>query len=319
MFDQRSILSSQAKKIAVKRTAVVLAKNVTGLATLRALAGLSIDLHAIIFSSDEPISFSRYGKKIYFLGKEKDESALLIFLINYLHQLGGQPVVIPTSDTLALFLAKNNESLKCCCTIWANTYTDLSEIICKNTLYRNASDAQVETVPWIQSTNLDEIAEWSQYNSGPYLLKPFYEGSETRRPFGKNKLLQSREALMAYAADYGTDSIIIQRMIQGGDGFIFDTYGYSDRSGQILTMASHRRLRQNPSNFGSTSFGEIPSQLSTEAERSIFSATERLLGHIKYHGIFGIEWLLEQSTGKFYLIDFNARPFTSIGHLADCA
>ena len=123
---------------------------------------------------------------------------------------------------------------------------------------------------------------------------------------------------MAYAADYGTDSIIIQRMIQGGDGFIFDTYGYSDRTGQILTMASHRRLRQNPSNFGSTSFGEIPSQLSTEAERSIFAATERLLGHIKYHGIFGIEWLLEQSTGKFYLIDFNARPFTSIGHLADC-
>ena len=107
------------------------------------------------------------------------------------------------------------------------------------------------------------------------MLKPFYEGNETRRPFGKNKLLQSREALMAYVADFGTDSIIIQRMIQGGDGFIFDTYGYSDRTGQILTMASHRRLRQNPINFGSTSFGEIPSQLSVEAERSIFAATER--------------------------------------------
>ena len=318
MFNQRVIPSLQAKSGADNRAAIVLAKNVTGLATLRALAGLSLDLHAIIFSRGEPISFSRYGKKVYFVGKEKDEPALLQFLIEYLDQLGGRPVVIPTSDTLALFLARYYEVLKGRCAIWENSYIDLSEIICKNLLYRNASNAKVDSVPWIESTNVDEIAEWSQRNSAPYLLKPFYEGHQKQRPFGKNKSLPSREALMAYVTENPTDSIIIQRMIKGGDGFIFDTYGYSDRMGRILTMALHRRLRQNPCNFGSTSYGEIPAQLSIEAEQTILTATERLLGHIKYHGIFGIEWLLEQSTGKFYLIDFNARPFTTIGHLTDC-
>ena len=31
-----------------------------------------------------------------------------------------------------------------------------------------------------------------------------------------------------------------------------------------------------------------------------------------------IEWLLERDTGRFYVIDFNARPFMSLGHLTDC-
>ncbi|MCP5245168.1 MAG: hypothetical protein H6937_04120 [Burkholderiales bacterium] len=39
---------------------------------------------------------------------------------------------------------------------------------------------------------------------------------------------------------------------------------------------------------------------------------------IDNHGIFGIEWLEDKNTGIFYLIDFNARPFTSISHLQSC-
>src|SRR6202043_3160054 len=35
-------------------------------------------------------------------------------------------------------------------------------------------------------------------------------------------------------------------------------------------------------------------------------------------GIFGIEWLRDEASGKFYPIDFNARPFVTIGHLRDC-
>ncbi|KRT54435.1 hypothetical protein [endosymbiont of Ridgeia piscesae] len=38
---------------------------------------------------------------------------------------------------------------------------------------------------------------------------------------------------------------------------------------------------------------------------------------LPFHGIFGIEWLEDKRTGKLHLIDFNARPFSSIGHLQD--
>jgi predicted ATP-grasp superfamily ATP-dependent carboligase len=52
-------------------------------------------------------------------------------------------------------------------------------------------------------------------------------------------------------------------------------------------------------------------------ETKLFDFTRRLLSEVGYHGIFGIEWLHETTTDELYVIDFNARPFLSIGHLID--
>jgi len=83
-------------------------------------------------------------------------------------------------------------------------------------------------------------------------------------------------------------------------------------------MASLRRLRQTPPNFGSTCYVEITASFGAATDQKIFHDSEKLLAAVRYHGIFGIEWLYERATGKFYLIDFNARPFLTIGHLFAC-
>lgn len=301
-----------------KPAVIVLAKSLTGLATLRALSRLDIDLHTVYFEAGCAIRYSGFGTKRYFKHGEHNDKALLPFLIGYAQRLGNFPVVIPTSDSLALFLSKHRAALASCCTLWETTHEALNEIISKDGLYRIAARAGVETIPWIVSNNYTELREWSVINPAPYLLKPFYVALDTARPFDKNFVLHSPEALLNYVTTYGTDSIIVQRMVEGGDGFIFDSYGYCDRVGKILTIASHRRLRQYPPDLGSTCFGEIPANFGEPADNAIFASTERLLAQTKYHGIFGIEWLFDQTTKQFYLIDFNARPFSSIGHLEAC-
>jgi predicted ATP-grasp superfamily ATP-dependent carboligase len=160
--------------------------------------------------------------------------------------------------------------------------------------------------------------EWSREHHGPYLLKPSYDGIGSCKLRGKNLLLEGREQLVSYVSTHGTESLVIQRMIRGGDGNIFDCYGLCNRDGQVVSLTSHRRIRQYPPDFGATSLGEIPAALPANDEKLLFDATERLFGTVKFHGIFGIEWLREESTGNFYLIDFNARPFLTIGHLRDC-
>ena len=45
----------------------------------------------------------------------------------------------------------------------------------------------------------------------------------------KNLLLETREQLLSYVRSHGTESLVIQRMIRGGDGNIFDCYGLCDR------------------------------------------------------------------------------------------
>jgi len=91
-----------------------------------------------------------------------------------------------------------------------------------------------------------------------------------------------------------------------------------DRDGQVRSISTHRRLRQFPPNLGTTTFGEIPANAGAGGDELMMAQTLTLLSHVRYHGIFGIEWLRERETGRYCLIDFNARPFTSIGHLRDC-
>lgn len=298
--------------------AIVLAMTGTGMATVRALAENGVDVHVFIFRREDSVNYSRYGRKVRLYGMEKDDGALLSFLIDYSKKIGRRPVVLPTSDAHALLLARHHDQLLEYCRTATTTYQQLNSIVSKDELYKLAAIADVPLIPAIQCPTLAEASAWSLEHSPPYFLKPAYEGIKSCSLRSKNLVLHSREDLINYLTQYGSDSLVVQRMLRGGDGYIFDCYGLCDVDGKIRTMASHRRWRQHPTDFGATCFGEIPSGLPAMQERSLYDNTEKLLRHVRYHGIFGIEWLHERDTDHFYLIDFNARPFSSIGHLNAC-
>ena len=297
---------------------MILGNTVTGIATVRALAECGVEVHACLFRSDDPLQYSRYAIKVpcYQLGD--DPKALIDFLVSYAPKIGRRPVLIPTGDAHALLLAKNAELLRPHYRLWELPYADLGRIVNKTSLYRAAREAGAPTIPSLSTPTLAEVLEWSSQHPGPYLLKPSYDGINTCKLRGKNLLLETRDQLVSYVSNYGTDSLVIQRMIRGGDGNIFDCYGLCDREGRVVTLTSHQRLRQFPPDFGATCLGEIPAALPSKDEQFLFKATEQLFNTVRFHGIFGIEWLRDEKTGEFYLIDFNARPFLTIGHLRDC-
>lgn len=299
-----------------KPKAIVLSKVVTGLATIRGIAKGQVDVIAAIFKSDEPVKYSLCCSKVD-ISNLSVEQEILEWLIDYVKKIKPRPVVIPTSDELALMLARNYEILSPYCRLWQTDYEDLKKIVNKNSLYSIADAAGIKTVPAIVEPNLEQIREWASSNSAPYFLKPFYEGIAECKLTQKNLILKTREELIDYVNRTGAKALVVQRLIQGGDGFIFDTYGLCDKNGKILTIASHRRWRQHPPDTGTTSLGEIPGAES-KVESVLFENTNLLLREIKFHGIFGIEWLQDKNTGEHYIIDFNARPFTSIGHLTSC-
>ena len=163
----------------------------------------------------------------------------------------------------------------------------------------------------------EEVAAWCRENEPPYFAKPFYASMPGGSMKRKNKVFRSEAELVLHARTAGLRGVVVQRMIASGDGHVYDAYGLCNRRREVVALASHRRLRQHPPDTGATSFGEIPVIDAPELEGRIFEGTRRLLARLSYHGIFGIEWLHEEGTGKLYLADFNARPFSSIGHLAD--
>jgi len=298
--------------------AIVLCRTVTGLATVRALYRAGISVQAWIFSDTDPTRFTRCARVVVVPSHARSEECLVDFLVESSRQLGdARPVVFPTCDAHALLLAQHSSRLTAFYRLWTTGHQTLHRIVSKDCLYAIADAAAVPTVPSIVEPEPAELASWSISHPGPYILKPFYVGSHGAGLHTKNAVVTSRDELLDYVSRNGAQKLIAQRLLRGGDGQIFDCYGLCDGRGRIVQMATHRRWRQNLPDRGATCFGEIPSGLPAADEATILEQTRLLLASVCYHGIFGIEWLRDLRTGRFHLIDFNARPFMCIGHLAD--
>lgn len=297
--------------------AIVLCKLLTGLATTRALARHGVAVHAVLFDAQDPLLVSRYPQAVSLLPADTDDAVLLAHIRKLASGMPSQPVLMATCDQLALFVARHQQQLSGICHVWATPYTALAQIIEKEQLYALAESAGVPLIPWTRCEDPAQLEAWVEQHEPPYIIKPSFGGKPDVDLQEKNRTVPTRDAFWRFLNGRKGNGLLIQRLLKGGDGEIYDTYGYCDAQGRVRTICTHRRLRQNPPHFGTTTYGEIPS-MRDPGDDVIIDHTLKLLAKAGYHGIFGIEWLRDTSTGAFYLIDFNARPFSSIGHLEDC-
>lgn len=299
---------------------VVLSFGGTGLATVRCLAKGAMPIHAAIFPSSPDgleVRLSRHCQPVILDFAPQDEEALFRWLDGFSRSLAARPVVFPTSDATALFLARYRPKLKGVAGMWKTDHEALREIISKDRLYGVARAAGLRVPPMLVAPTRAELAAWCRHNPPPYFMKPFYGAIGDCALKRKNRTFCSEAEILDYARVTSLRNILVQRRIDAGDGRVYDAYGLCGGRGEVLALASHRRIRQYPPGTGATSLGEIPIVGDPGLEREIFHNTRELLSHLQYHGIFGVEWLHERGTGALYLADFNARPFSSIGHLAD--
>ena len=299
--------------------AIVLSYVVTGLATARGLWAGGVDVHAVTFEPWEPIRFSRSCHHVDLSGRGLSDDELVDWLLEFSKRFSERPVLIPTSDAHVLLLSARRDRLASHFRMFTTEHREVLRIVSKEGLYQMARDAGVGVVPAVVEPSYEQLESWTREHPAPYFVKPYYEGIEGSALRVKNLHFTNRDELLAFARQRGTARCIVQRQLYGGDGFIFDCYGYCDATGKVVTMASHRRLRQFPPNAGTTTYGEIPAAPVGHDEAVLFENTARLLSTTRYHGIFGIEWLQDRDTRALHLIDFNARPFSSIGHLCDCS
>jgi predicted ATP-grasp superfamily ATP-dependent carboligase len=289
----------------------------TALATARCLALHGLDVHVLRFDGKDISQYSNMFSSIDLTSIKHDEIKICDWLVDFSSKLSFSPVVIPISDQAALFLAKFRDRLHHTCILSESSHSDLKNIISKDMLYTIAGSMGVAVPPTIIEPDIQKLEQWCKNVQAPYLVKPFYFANSDSAIKEKNLIFSHAEDLSSFIKNNGSHGLVIQKFIKSGDGYVYDCYGYCDKKYSIITMASHRRIRQNKPHRGITSFGEIPG-IPRGGEDALFESTTKLINGLKYHGIFGIEWIEDQATGELYLVDFNARPFSSIGHLRDC-
>lgn len=305
-----------ARVTAGPSVAVILGFDYTGVATARCLVSAGVEVYGVSLEKRDIGRWSRCCKLVKM--PNNSEQDLVASLMAFLGGFSNKPVIIPTSDGLALLLAKNRDKLSMRAHFSLCDQSQLQEIIFKAGLARLAAKAGVSAPAQLTPDSHEQITHWAEQNDPPYLLKPLYQNIENCSLGVKNLQLETASELLSQTRTSGIAQLVVQQLRQGGDGNIYDCYGVSDKLGRPITMAAHKRIRQHKRDFGATCYGEIPLSGSSQFERRLFDETEKLLAVSSYHGIFGIEWLHDIETDELLLVDFNARPFSSIGHLYDC-
>lgn len=296
---------------------VILEGGTTPLAVVRCLANGAIAPTVIGYKKSDICRYSRLCNYLRSPIANEEQEQLAVWLVERFRMSPNKPFLLPTSDASALFVAKYCDLLGKSFLIWKNTYEELSILISKEQLYTEASASGLRVPDFIISPTLKELDEWLSVSSGPYFVKPFYVSDSFSPIIDKNDVFEDCSMLREFVSRVNTDRLIIQQLLSGGDGNIYDCYGLCDSNGDITSTATHLRIRQARRDRGVTSFGEIPVTEAPFQPEELISNTKTLFSVFKFHGIFGVEWLWDKKSESLMLIDVNARPFSSIGHLGD--
>lgn len=296
---------------------VILEGGTTPLAIVRCLANAAIRPTVICYDKSAICRYSGLCDCLICPIAHENEEQLAEWLTEQFRSSPKKPFLLPATDTSVLFIGKYSALLGSVFLIWRNTHDDLMKLVSKERLYKEASDSGICVPAHIISPTLRELEEWVRICPGPYFVKPFYV-SDPRSPLtGKNDAFEDHVALLDFVSKMDTDRLIIQQLLRGGDGNMYDCYGLCDFDGKIVSTATHLRIRQFRRDRGVTSFGEIPVTKAPFPPEQLISNTNMLFSIFKFHGVFGVEWLWDTKSKALTLVDVNARPFSSIGHLAD--
>jgi predicted ATP-grasp superfamily ATP-dependent carboligase len=298
---------------AARPPAIVLGLGVNGLSVVRSLGVEGVDVHGVRTAPGEPGRFSRFCRSVVAAPAEAREEPFIEWLARYAATLD-RPVVLPTSDRHALWLARNQKRLHPLCRSWATASDVLETLLSKDRFHSHLVSASLRTPPTLIEPTLAELEGWCGAHRAPYLIKPFHEDALPNPLGAKNRVASTVEELLAHARG-GLRGLIVQRMIQGGDGWHYTVAGLSDRHGALRGLVTKRKLVQYPPGSGIVAHACLPS-CGPEEEEALLDAARGLLRTVRYHGLFGCEWVKDRETGELSALDFNPRSLYGNGHIA---
>jgi predicted ATP-grasp superfamily ATP-dependent carboligase len=106
--------------------------------------------------------------------------------------------------------------------------------------------------------------------------------------------------------------VVLQEMIPGGDDSLYYVCGYFRSDGELEAAFAGRKMRLTPIHFGSASF------VRSVYDEELLQLSAKLLGPLKYKGLFGVEFKKDPRDGVYKIIEVNARWGLWDGMAARC-
>lgn len=290
----------------VKNKAVILGSNYyIGLSIIRSLGKEGVYTVAFDYSSE-----GSYGAKSKYLGEQiicphydKEEEKLVEFLIDYAKNEEYKPVLYPTADPYAEFMDANLERLKEYYHIWMTEPGLWTKIMDKQGIFDLAIEHGMPVPETLKPTDDSFMDEVERKLGFPCIIKPADSTAFVDK--FKKKLFECHDMQelierLSQVEEAGLE-VVVQRIIPGFDDHMYTFDAYMDQNSEVTHWTTCQKHRQFPINYGASAYTEqrdVPELYDMSAD--FFKA-------IGYKGFGEIEYKKDSETGKYYMIEINAR------------
>lgn len=273
-----------------------------GLGIVRSLGRLGIPVYCVDGVRWEPAFSSRYCRGRWILNCEAGPAEESIArLLEIAHTVGGRPVLVPTTDDGAIWVAEHAAALQegyC----FPRQDASLIRLLCdKSRMQELARQSGVPTAQTIVPRSKLDVESFLETAIFPVVVKATDADRLRRRTGGTKFILHSPHellALYAKAEDPQAPNLMIQEFIPGED-WMFD--GYFDRNSQCLLGVTGKKIRRFPVNTGVTSLGIcLPNH-------TVAKTTTEFMRAIGYQGILDIGYRYDRRDGQYKVLDVNPR------------
>jgi len=283
-----------------------------GLSTIRCLGVHGIHTVAVDYSEND-----RYGSESKYCSErviapyyKEDPKGFVQFLLEYAKVQNEPPVLIPCHDSYVEIIDEYLDEFRKYYLIPQTEKGLYTKVMNKETLQALAVEKGVavpETVRVTEENYLDKVDEIIKY---PCIVKP--TDSPTFVATFRRKLFKvfNREELVAAVekAENAGLEVIIQRIIPGFDDHMYTFDAYLNQEAKVTHWLTCQKHRQYPINFGASVYTE------QKYMPELYDIGAKFLEEIGYKGFAEIEFKKDAETGKFYLIEINAR-ITNLNNL----
>ena len=152
----------------------------------------------------------------------------------------------------------------------------------------------------------DELADFD----APVLVKPkqktHWDSSAVHRQLfqgaGKARVFPAGRALLGDAlATTLRDELALQEYIPGDDRTLWSFHGFADEQGELLAWFIGRKIRTYPPLTGDSSYLELAH------DAALAALGRELVRRIGLKGVFKMDFKRHAASGRFYLLEVNAR------------
>jgi D-aspartate ligase len=273
-----------------------------GLGIVRSLGRLGVPVYCVDSDRWEPAFISRYCRGRFILDIENGDAARSVgSLLEIAGRLGGRPILIPTTDSGAIWLAEHAPFLRSAFR-FATQDAALVRVLCdKGRMQELARRSGVPTAQSMVPQSKRDVEQFLETASFPVMVKAT-DAERLRSRAGATKFVvgSRRELLELYskAEDREEPNLLLQEFIPGED-WMFD--GCFDHESRCIFGATGKKIRRFPVNTGVTSLGVC---LHNETVQKTTTAFMKAIG---YRGILDIGYRYDRRDGRYKVLDVNPR------------